>query len=215
VRTWQPTQAGRIAKTLRDAVEYAPKQYRPREVPRMALTLEQLQALAPKVPASRLGEYLAPLNDAMHTHGISMALPRMEMFLAQLLHESGGLQWMEELASGQEYEGRRDLGNTHPGDGRRFKGRGPIQITGRSNYERYGHRLSVDLIAHPERAADPEYAFEIAALYWSDHHLNAVADRDDLAAFEAVTKAINGGLNGLENRRTWWARVKRVLGDRT
>lgn len=81
--------------------------------------------------------------------------------LATTVHESGAGKWMEEIASGSAYEGRRDLGNTQSGDGVRYKGRGYVQITGRNNYSDWSKRLGVDLVGNPELAEKPEYASRI------------------------------------------------------
>jgi len=131
---------------------------------------------------------------------------RLAHFLAQLFHESWGLYYMEEIASGEDYEGREDLGNIQRGDGRRYKGRGPIQLTGRANYRRYGALLDLDLEAEPEMASGPDVGFLVAAWYWLDHGMHALADHsseDPEAAFRAITRTINGGYNGLEDRRAW------------
>lgn len=132
---------------------------------------------------------------------------RAAAFLAQVLHESGGLRYFEEIASGAAYEGRRDLGNTQRGDGRRFKGRGPIQLTGRSNYSWASKALGIDLIAHPQRAAEHKIGWRIAGLYWKSRGLNELADRGD---FQQITRRINGGFNGDADRRRLHAIVKRV-----
>jgi hypothetical protein len=108
------------------------------------------------------------------------------------------------------YEGRRDLGNTQPGDGKRFKGRGPIQVTGRANYRKYGAKLSLNLEANPELAATPEVGFRIAGLYWADRGLNALADLRD---FKTITRRINGGLNGFADRQRYYERALLVLGQ--
>lgn len=118
-------------------------------------------------------------------------------FLAQLSHESDGFKTLEEYATGEDYEGSKVLGNTEPGDGKRFKGRGFIQLTGRWNYKHYGDKIGVDLIKNPELAADPDIAAKIAAQYWKDRVRPKVQDFSDT---KAVTKAINGGYNGLEDR---------------
>lgn len=140
---------------------------------------------------------------------------RAAHFLAQVGHESGGLRYMEEIASGAAYEGRADLGNTRPGDGRRFKGRGPIQLTGRANYRAFtrwarssGHSTH-DFEANPHLLSRPEWGFLAASYYWTvaRPRLNAQADRDDL---EAVTRSINGGLNGLDDRRQRLQRCKQL-----
>lgn len=122
---------------------------------------------------------------------------RARDFLAQVLHESGGLRFFEEIASGAAYEGRADLGNTHPGDGRRYKGRGPIQLTGRANYRWAGKLLHLPLEARPELAAQHAIGWRIAALYWKSHGLNQLADQGQ---FVTITRRINGGTNGLADR---------------
>lgn len=133
---------------------------------------------------------------------------RIVHFLAQAAHESDGFRAVTEYASGAAYEGRRDLGNIKRGDGVRFKGRCPFQLTGRANYKAAGDALSVDLIGQPEAAAQFPLAARIAAWYWDTRNLNALADRDDL---RGVTRKINGGYNGLDSRRAYLARAKRAL----
>lgn len=90
---------------------------------------------------------------------------RQAAFLVQLAHESGELVYMEEIASGEAYEERKDLGNTQPGDGKRFKGRGPIQFTGRSNNRMAGKALGLDLETHPESVATPEVGFRTSVWF--------------------------------------------------
>jgi hypothetical protein len=112
-----------------------------------------------------------------------------------------------EFASGDDYEGRIDLGNTEPGDGRRYKGRGFIQITGRSNYTTYGRKLGLDLVNNPDGALDPTVAARILAVYFTDHRIRWLAEPHplmsaaDLARSEewrGVRVAVNGGENGLD-----------------
>lgn len=144
---------------------------------------------------------------------------RSAMFAAQLGHESVGLQYMEEIASGAAYEWRQDLGNTQPGDGRRYKGSGPIQLTGRNNFRAFtrwanaqGH-ADIDFEARPELVrSDPRWGFLAASWYWTvaRPQINSLADRRDL---EGVTRAINGGLNGLADRRHRYNRAL-AMGDR-
>lgn len=120
-----------------------------------------------------------------------------KQFMAQMEHESAGFGSMVERGSGEKYEGRKDLGNTQKGDGERFKGRGFIQLTGRDNYERYGQKIGIDLVKNPQFAEDPEVAAMIAIEYWKDRVKSKVTDFKDV---KAVTKAINGGYNGLDDR---------------
>lgn len=134
---------------------------------------------------------------------------RVAYFAGQICHESDQFCTTEEYASGRAYEGRRDLGNTQPGDGVRFKGRGLIMITGRANYASYGGPLGLDLIAHPELAADPVNSLRIAAEYWHKRNCNAAADDDDL---EGVTRLVNGGLMGLDDRAAATDRAFDALG---
>lgn len=115
---------------------------------------------------------------------------RLAEFLAQACLETDYFRVLEEYASGADYEGREDLGNTVAGDGKRFKGRGIFQCTGRDNYARYGRRLGLDLIKEPALAARPDISVRIAVLYWNDKGLNAYADRADT---KAISRAINRG----------------------
>ncbi len=185
------------------------------------LTESQLKSIMPNCAAARMAACLMPLNAAMHRFQVN-SVPRAAAFLAQLAHESGEFRWMEELWGREPTPAQRryepqsslaaQLGNTQPGDGRRFKGRGPIQITGRANYRRYGGLLGVDLEAAPERAAEPDLAFAVAGLYWATNHLNELADAGQ---FVAITKRINGGTNGLADREKYHARAQGVLAGGT
>lgn len=126
---------------------------------------------------------------------------RLAHWAAQLLHESGSLKYTEELASGSAYEGNKGLGNTQPGDGRRYKGRGLIQITGKYNYNRYDKFAGFDALAHPERLATLPYAVDSAGWFWAHgtpQNLNNIADKDNVSL---VTKLINGGYRGLNDRK--------------
>lgn len=138
-------------------------------------------------------------------YGLLDAPLRLPHFMAQLIHESGSFRYMEEIASGAAYEGRADLGNTQAGDGVRFKGRGPIQITGRANYRYFGRKIGIDIESNPTIAAVPSIGLHLALEYWRDRKLNALADSDDLIG---ITKRINGGTNGLDDRKAQLAKVK-------
>jgi putative chitinase len=137
---------------------------------------------------------------------------RLAAFLAQVGHESGGLHWLVEIwgpTSAQAgYEGRADLGNTEFGDGCKFRGRGLIQITGRANYQSMSTALAVDLIANPERLGEPDLAVRSAMQFWQSHGLNDLADD---GAFAFITRKINGGLNGQDDRLALWAAAIKVL----
>ena len=179
------------------------------------LTDAQLQQIMPNLASARRGLYLPHLDAAMTAYAIDTPL-RTAAFVAQLAHESGEFRWMEEIWGPTDPQRRYEppgtlaarLGNTEAGDGKRFKGRGPIQITGRFNYAKYGALLGVDLVARPELAAAPETAFATAGLYWQSNGLNELADADD---FVKITRRINGGTNGLEDRQKYHALALRVL----
>lgn len=162
----------------------------------------------PRLALPRAQAFLEPLCSAMREADITTPA-RMAAFLAQLAHESAQLRHFEELADGSAYEGRRDLGNTRPGDGPRFKGRGPIQLTGRANYAAAGAALGVDLVRSPMLAAAPVVGFRVASWFWASRGLNALADRGD---FRGITRRINGGLNGLADRERYHDAAKRALG---
>ncbi len=147
-------------------------------------------------------------NVHFRTYGILETGLRLAHFISQCGHESGGFRYMEEIASGAAYEGRADLGNTQPGDGKRFKGRGPIQLTGRANYRRVGRLIGIDLESNPEIVALPSIGLLVGCVYWDGRKLNAKADADDLLG---LTRAINGGTNGLEDRKVRTAKAKGLI----
>ena len=145
----------------------------------------------------RIFTFFGPLNDACDEFNIDTP-QRIAPFLAQIAHESCELKYLEEIASGEAYEGRADLGNAEPGDGVRFKGRGLLQITGRFNYQACGAALGLDLIANPELLITPANAARSAGWFWRDFKkLNALADAGD---FREITKRINGGFTGYADR---------------
>lgn len=172
------------------------------------VSLSELRQIMPRLSPQQAAEYLPHLNAAMREFDINTPR-RAASFLAQLAHESAEFRFFEEIASGRAYEGRRDLGNTQAGDGVRFKGRGPIQITGRANYTAASKALGIDLVGNPELAERPDIGFRLAGWYWETRNLNAPADAND---FLKVTKRINGGTNGLADRERYWAVSKSVLG---
>ena len=170
--------------------------------------LDQLHKICPYTPKHIIAPFVDPLNAAMKEFEIDQTGPREAMFIAQLCHESGGFRYVEELASGKAYEGRKDLGNTEPGDGVRFKGRGLIQITGRENYRACGDALGVDLLSDPALLESPDLACRSAAWFWAKHGLNELADKGD---FQHITRRINGGLNGWKDRVAFYDKAQEVL----
>jgi putative chitinase len=137
---------------------------------------------------------------------------RLAHFLAQACHETGGFRYLKEIwgptPAQRRYEGRVDLGNIRPGDGRLYCGRGIFQLTGRTNYHNIGVALALPLEVEPELASDPQISVRIACHYWMTHGINAPADADNVIL---VTRLINGGQNGLEDRKACLARAKGVL----
>lgn len=133
---------------------------------------------------------------------------RIAHFLGQTCQESAGFRTTEEFASGDEYEGRTDLGNTQPGDGRRYKGRGLIQLTGRANYRSLGGVLKLPLEDNPTLAAEPVLSLRIACEYWKSHNINAACDADNL---DRVTRLVNGGTTGIEDRRLFTSKAKDAI----
>jgi predicted chitinase len=180
------------------------------------LTDSDLQQIMPRLPQAKRQLYLPFINKVMEIYEIDTPL-RASAFLAQIAHESAELRYMEEIwgptAQQKRYDPPTDLakrlGNTQRGDGFRYRGRGPIQITGRANYKKYGDLLSVDLVGNPDLASTPQYAFSTAALFWKRNGLNELADVQD---FITITKRINGGLNGLADRQKYYQIAKNVLG---
>jgi putative chitinase len=169
------------------------------------MTLEELKKL---VKPSLAETYYQPLVDTMKKYNINTPL-RMQHFLAQVLHESGGFKYKEEIADGSAYEGRKDLGNTQVGDGKRFKGRGLIQLTGRANYQKFKDDSGIDVIANPDLVAnDPKLSAMASGFFWNSRNLNALADKDDV---KAITKKINGGYNGLADREGYLAKAKSII----
>lgn len=172
--------------------------------------------------------------DQLQSYGIFDSRLRLEHFLAQVLHETGGLRFLVEnlnysskrltevwparfptlqaaqpfahnsrALANKTYGGR--MGNVDPNDGWRYIGRGLLQLTGRDNYARVGGALGVDFVSFPTSVLDPEYGLRVAGEVWLSGQCNIFADGDNL---ERVTRAINGGLIGLEDRRAWLKKVR-------
>jgi putative chitinase len=176
----------------------------------MAITQQQLLQILPNARPV-VGVFVPVLNTAMQRYQI-VGRKRVGAFIAQLGHESGQLRYVREIwgptPAQAKYEGRADLGNTQSGDGSKYRGRGLIQITGRANYAACGEALGLDLITQPELLELPQYAAMSAAWFWKQNGLNDLADRDQ---FNTITRRINGGLNGLQDRLEIWSRARAVL----
>lgn len=201
------------------------------------LIAAQISALFPRAGAAHQAA-LASRGPALFTR-LGITGTRLHFFLAQLGHESAGLSIMEEglnysaqglvntfpnrfptiaaatpFARNPEkfanhvYGNRMGNGPPASGDGFRFRGRGYIQITGRENYTKIGAVAGVNLIANPDAAISPDHALEIACGFWTFNKINAIADTGD---FVKVTRAINGGIKGLPDRRAWLDKVIRIL----
>lgn len=180
------------------------------------LTEKQLQHIMPNALSANIGKYLPYLNEYMPRYGISTPL-RQQHFIAQIAQESGELRYSEEIASGKAYDtGRKavELGNTPraDGDGQKYKGRGLIQVTGTANYKRFNKAIggdgAPDVVKHPTLLATPRYAVLSACWFFKTAGCLALADKDDVGA---VTKKVNGGLNGFDQRKMYLKRAKEVI----
>jgi putative chitinase len=203
------------------------------------ITETQLSQIMPNLKPARRAECLPALVRAMEEFEINTPL-RAAAFLAQLAHESAELARFEEnlnyswqglrkifkkyfrtdaearafhrqpeRIANRVYGSRMGNGPEASGDGFRYRGRGPIQITGRANYKKYGDLLGLDLVGNPAQAATPEVGFRTAGVYWRENRLNDFADQQK---FVTVTRLINGGTVGLEDRQKFYERAKSVLG---
>ena len=176
----------------------------------MPITTQQLLQILPNA-GQVAGVFVSVLNTAMGKYGIVTRL-RIAAFIAQIGHESGQLVYVREIwgptPAQAKYEGRKDLGNTVPGDGFKYRGRGLIQITGRANYAECGEALGLDLINHPELLEKPQHACMSAAWFWASRGLSTLADA---GKFDTITRRINGGQNGAADRQALYAKALKVL----
>jgi len=148
------------------------------------------------------------LNSCLQRFEIN-TVPRIRHFLSQTAHESGGLRWMEEIASGSAYEGRPDLGNTSPGDGRKYKGAGVIQLTGRHNYQKFADFIKDQKVMQGHSYVAQVYPFTSAGFWWKNNNMNALCDRG--GTVKEVTKRVNGGYNGLSDRQRYYDKACQVI----
>ena len=186
----------------------------------MAITAQQFQS-AMQCQTSAVEVWLGPFIVAMARAEVNTPL-RMAHFLSQISHESGGLRWLREMSPkgtdpAKYFEMKygvgtrvgKMLGNTLPDDGGKYYGRGPIQLTGKSNYMACQAWMAEDLLGHPEIVEQPDKGALVAAWFWSiAHKLNPLADADNCPG---ITKVINGGTNGLQDRQDRLAVAKKAL----
>lgn len=178
------------------------------------ITIDQLKKICPLTKSSVLQQFVEPLNRWMGQYEISTS-QRVRHFIAQVAHESGSFNYVRELESGSAYDTGAlavKLGNTPEadGDGQKFKGRGLIQITGKANYERCSKSLFGDLslVSNPMLLELPDNAVRSACWFWSKSGLNAFADADNIVV---ITKRINGGTNGLDERKRLYELAKKYI----
>ena len=168
-------------------------------------------ALATGARIDRASEWLPLIESAMREFGIDTYL-RQAMFLAQIAHESGSMHYTTELWGPTEaqrrYEGRKDLGNVIAGDGFKYRGRGLIQTTGRYNYAQTAKALGIDCVNNPDLLSEHENASRSAAWWWQSRKLNRFADSGDIMG---STKIINGGFNGIEQRKRMYQAALKSL----
>lgn len=180
----------------------------------MRVTRQELLRICPGYPKRRIDEDVRVLNEWAPRFEINTSL-RMAHFIAQCAHESGGFQYVAEIASGAAYDTGKlaaKLGNTpeKDGDGQKYKGRGYIQITGKANYKAYRDSgfCNGDVVAHPEWLSNSPGRMKSAMWYWWSHGCNKLADADDI---RTITKRINGGMNGFADRQYYLRRAKRIF----
>lgn len=177
----------------------------------MTVTSDHLSRITGRSKSKFSDEFCEVLNAVMDDYGITTPL-RVCHFLAQVCHESGGFRYSKELWGPTEaqrrYEGRKDLGNVKDGDGYLFRGRGYIQLTGRDNYRRYSQFMDVNFEASPDMVAELPYAIDVAGWFWETRRINKAADAGDI---RAVTKLVNGGTNGLDDRIRYFNLCQSIL----
>ena len=181
----------------------------------MIINAITLQRCLPETPSGTIALFAPHISATLAECGLDTT-KRVADFIAQVGHESGGLKHLKELWGPSpaqiRYEGRKALGNSEPGDGFKFRGRGLIQVTGRFNYAVCGEALQLDLSSFPELLEEPEFACASAGWFWRKHKLHIFSDLED---FKGLTRKINGGLTGLEARLRIRERAIGVLSGAT
>lgn len=151
---------------------------------------------------------IVEMNEGMKLFQITTT-SRIRHFLSQISHESGGGRWKEELASGKDYEGRADLGNTQPGDGPKYKGAGYIQMTGRANYQSFATYIKDPKVMDGVSYVADKYPVTSAGYWWFKNNMNALCDTNPTV--EQVTLRVNGAYNGLSDRKMYYTRCCQVI----
>jgi putative chitinase len=175
-------------------------------------TLELMQKFAPSGKSAILQAVVDEFPATGAAFGLTKSKTIMCHFLAQACHESANFRTTHEFWGPTKaqlgYEGRKDLGNVTRGDGKRYMGRGIFQLTGRANYRTLGNKMGLDFEGKPELAAEPSISFKIACQYWASRNIEKAAAKNDL---ERVTRLINGGTNGLPDRKALFARAMKIF----
>jgi len=184
----------------------------------MKLTTQQLNNIAPFAKDQLIDVVVKHFNDLNDIYGVNTPI-RIAHFFAQVIHESGSFKHTQEIADGSAYEGRADLGNIYPGDGKKFKGHGYIQVTGRSNHAACSKHIfgnELELLNNPGLLSTPRYAMQSALWFWTSRDLNNYADKPEtwrkeiifrkkkkiVNNFEYITYRVNGGFNHFIERQT-------------
>jgi putative chitinase len=204
------------------------------------IDLNTLQQLCPKTKTQVLAQYVDPLNQVMEYYDMFANKQRAAAFLAQTAHESGGFNFVKEnlnygakglmgtfkkyfpdeatalryerkpeMIANRVYANRMGNGPEESGDGYRFCGRGLIQLTGRNNYERFAADLGISIEECVAYMETPEGACASAGWFWDNNNLNQYCDSGD---FVTLTKRINGGTIGLEDRQRHYQEMLHILG---
>jgi len=206
-RAWEELEA-KLPKHLLDDFKAA---YRGSQEPSVGLVVLTRQTFA------ELTGYRADLftdqevsdcNRMLKETGFAKDPELAAMLMANILHETGNMKYLKELASGWAYEGRSDLGNTQPGDGPRFKGAGVLQLTGRFNYSRLSKALDDPKVMDGVEYVYKTYPFRSAVVWIEENNLLAIAQTE---GFDAVCRKINGGWNGYQDRKSKFKICKQVL----
>jgi putative chitinase len=215
--TWLPVLApGSVPGFVRAqyvALVTARGQEGPLATPSGEVTEARLRELTPTAKAWILASVTTSFADVVGPYGILANPRRLCHFLAQAAHESAGFRTLEEFGGAtywSRYEGRADLGNTNSGDAVRYHGRGIFQLTGRANYRSMGGRISLALEDEPHLAAEGDVSLRTACEYWKSRRIDVPADSNDI---REVTRRINGGFNGLAERKTYYRRAWSIWGE--